>query len=78
MTAQAVIPQAPSGKVETKPTSSPKAPQQAVPEARPSVYWGDRFTIRFWLFCFALMTAMNLVDAVHRFVLYVLGTPLSP
>lgn len=78
MTAQAVIPQAPPGKVETKPAASPQAPQKAVPQARPSVYWGDRFTIRFFLFCFGLMAAMNLVEAVHRFVLYVLGGSPSP
>jgi hypothetical protein len=75
MTTHALIPQAPSGKVETKPAPSTTAPQKPIQDARARAYWGDRFTIKFWLFCFAVMAGMNLVEAVHRIFLYLFGTP---
>jgi hypothetical protein len=78
MTAHTVIPPSPSSKVETKPASAPVAPQKAAPLTPPRAYWGDRFTIKFWLFCFAAMAAMTLVEAVHRFLLYLFGNPSSP
>jgi hypothetical protein len=46
--------------------------------ATSQVYWGDRLTLKFWLFCFALMAAMHLVEALHRLVLFLLGNPRSP
>ncbi|HTU92721.1 MAG TPA: hypothetical protein VMF69_21755 [Gemmataceae bacterium] len=78
MTAQAAIPQASPGKVQPKPASSPVPWQKAVLESRPSVYWGDRFTIRFWLVCFGLMAAMNLFEAVHQFARYLFGSSPPP
>ena len=44
----------------------------------PQVYWGDRLTLNFWLFCFGLMFAMELVDAIHRLILVVMGRSLAP
>jgi hypothetical protein len=76
MTTHAVLPQGTVGKVPSKPVSPPMPSPKAAPEARPSVYWGDRLTIWFWIFCFLLMMAMNLFEAVHRFVLYLVG--ISP
>ncbi|HTU23307.1 MAG TPA: hypothetical protein VMG10_35055 [Gemmataceae bacterium] len=56
----------------------PIAAQKPAPASRPSVYWGDRFTFRFWLVCFGLMAAMNLFEAVHRCVVYLFGSSPSP
>jgi hypothetical protein len=79
MTPQAVIAQTPTAKkVESNAVSSAAAPQKAVQHPRARAYWGDRFTIRFWLFCFAVMAGMNLIEAVHRMILFLLGTPSSP
>lgn len=78
MTAHTLIPPAPSGDVETKPESSPAALQKTAQVSPARAYWGDRLTIKFWLFCFALMAAMNLVEAAHRFMLYLFGSPSSP
>jgi hypothetical protein len=46
--------------------------------AGPSVYWGDRLTLKFWLFCFGLMMAMNLVEALHRLVLFLVDLSPAP
>jgi hypothetical protein len=42
------------------------------------VYWGDRLTLWFWICCFVLMLAINVVDAVQRFVLFVMNRPPAP
>ena len=78
MTAHAVIPQAPAGKVEAKSGPSPAASQKPTSDSRPSVYWGDRFTLRFWLLCFGFMAAITLFEAAHRFVHYLFGSSPSP
>lgn len=52
-----------------------------IKEARvssPHVYWSDRMALVFWLFCFALLLAMNLVEAVHRFILFLMARSPSP
>ena len=59
----------PSTRVQAKSLAPPKNDQPA----EPPVYWGDRLTLKFWLFCFGLMVAMNLVEALHRFVLFLMG-----
>jgi hypothetical protein len=46
--------------------------------AGPSVYWGDRLTLLFWFFCFGLMLAMNLIEALHRLVFFLLGRSPTP
>jgi hypothetical protein len=68
------IAQLSTGNVETKPARS-AAPHKPLQDSRARAYWGDRFTIKFWLFCFAVMAGMNLVEAFHRIMLYLLGTP---
>jgi hypothetical protein len=75
MTANAVIPQAPSGKVDAIPATPAAAPQKPIQYARARAYWGDRLTIRFWLFCFAVMAGMNLIEAVHRMLLFFFQAP---
>ena len=73
-----VIPQALPSKVETNQGPSFIAAKKTEPDLRPSVYWGDRFTIRFWIGCFSLMAAMNLFEAVNRLVLYLFGSSSPP
>ncbi len=75
MTVHAVLPQATSGTVATKLVPSVAAPQKPMREPRARAYWGDRLTIRFWLFCFAVMAGMNLIEAVHRMLLFFSRTP---
>jgi hypothetical protein len=58
---------------EARPQSRPAAPPKGAEAIGPQVYWGDRLTIKCWLFCFGLMVAMNLVEALHRLVLFLIG-----
>lgn len=74
MTAQTKLPPIPPVSPETKPSASPK---EAKVSGSP-VYWGDRLALKIWLFCFALMLAMNLVEAIHRFVLFLMGRSSAP
>ena len=74
MTAKAVFSPASAAKREFKAESSSIAVRKPVEQDKSRAYWGDRFTILFWLCCFALMAAMNLVEAVHRFVVYLFGS----
>jgi hypothetical protein len=62
-------PASPSTRVQAK---SP-APAKNDRPAEPPVYWGDRLTLKFWLFCFGLMAAMTLFESLHRFVLFLMG-----
>lgn len=79
MTAQTTLsqkaPEKPGPKQSVLPTS---APPKAAPDTRTRAYWGDRWTLVFWLFCFALMAAMNLFEAVHRLFLYLFGSSPAP
>jgi hypothetical protein len=62
--------------IEARPPSKPTAPSAPPKEeqlAEPRAYWGDRLTIKFWLFCFALMFGITLVEALRSFVLFLLG-----
>lgn len=63
---------------ETQPTSRPLVPPKNAEVTGPKAYWGDRLTLNFWLFCFALMLAMELVGAIHRLFLFVMGRSLAP
>lgn len=74
MTAQSVLSPASAVKRESKSEASSLTIRKPVEQAKPRAYWGDRFTIRFWLFCFALMAAINLVEAGYRFVVYLFGS----
>ncbi len=58
-------------KVEPEPLSPASTKEAQV--ASPRAYWGDRLTLFFWLFCFGLMFAMHLVEALHRLVLFLMG-----
>ena len=75
---------------QTKLPRTPPEIPEAPPQARPSVlpkpakavgpkaYWGDRLTLKFWLFCFGLMVAINLVEALYRFVLFLMVRSPAP
>jgi len=79
MTAQTKFPQmSPVVTLEARPESRSPASTKETKVASPSVYWGDRLTLKFWLFCFGLMLAMNLVEALHRFVLFLMGHFSAP
>jgi len=41
-------------------TTAPKSDQTS--EVQP--YWGDRFALVFWVWCFALMALMHVVDII--------------
>ncbi|HEY7423519.1 MAG TPA: hypothetical protein VH682_04685 [Gemmataceae bacterium] len=68
----------PSVSPETRPVSHPIIPPKNAGTTGPRAYWGDRLTLNFWLFCFGLMLAMELVGAIHRLILFVMSRPLSP
>jgi hypothetical protein len=74
MTAQTVLSPVSAVKRESKAEASSLAIRKSVEQAKPRAYWGDRWTICFWLFCFALMAAINLVEAVYRFVVSLFGS----
>ena len=78
MTAQTKLPQMPPVPPEARPESPSPASTKETKVAGPSVYWGDRLTLKFWLFCFGLMLAMNLLDALHRLVLFLMGRSPAP
>jgi hypothetical protein len=73
MTAQTKLPEMSPVTPEARPKSRPPASMKEATVAGPTVYWGDRLTLKFWLFCFGLMLAMNLVEALHRLVLFLMG-----
>lgn len=62
-------PVAPEARSEPRSSASPTEAKVA----GPTIYWGDRLSLKFWLFCFGLMLTMHLVEALHRFVLFLLG-----
>lgn len=78
MTAQIELPQKPLMSAEAGSKSRPPASTKEVKVAGPTVYWGDRLTLIFWLFCFGLMFAMNLIEALHRLVLFLIGRSSAP
>jgi hypothetical protein len=73
MTAQTNLPQMPPLVLEVRPESRPSTSTKEAKVAGPAVYCGDRLTLKFWLFCFGLMLAMNLIEALHRLVLFLMG-----
>lgn len=78
MATQTELPQKPPVSPEAEPKSRPPASTKEATVAGPTVYWGDRLTLKFWLFCFGLMFAMNLVEALHRLVLFLMGRSPAP
>lgn len=78
MTAQTKLPQMPPVTPEARPEPRSPASTKETKVAGPSVYWGDRLALKFWLFCFGLMLAMNLVEALHRLVLFLMGRSPVP
>lgn len=78
MNAQTKLPPMPSANDETRTESRPPASPKATKVDGPIVYWGDRLTLKFWLFCFGLMLAMNLIEAIHRLVLFLMGRSPAP
>jgi hypothetical protein len=78
MTAQTKLPQMLPVTPEARPESQSPASTKDAKVAGPSVYWGDRLTLKFWLFCFGLMLAMHLVEALHRLVLFLMGRSPAP
>lgn len=63
---------------EVQPVSRPSATTKEAKVAGLTAYWGDRLTLKFWLFCFGLMLTMHLVEALHRFVLLLMGRFPAP
>jgi hypothetical protein len=66
----------PKPPVRKEPEPSAAAPAElstTAPVSRPRAYWGDRWTLVFWLCCFAIMAGMNVVEAVRNFILYLVG-----
>lgn len=78
MTAQTKLPSLPPVSPHVQPESLLSAPTKPAEVSGPAVYWGDRLTLIFWLFCFGLMLAMNLVEAIHRLVLFLIGHSSAP
>jgi len=78
MTAQTKLPQMPLVTPEVRPESRSSAPTKGAKVAGPTVYWGDRLTLKFWLFCFGLLLAIHLVEALHRLVLFLMGHSPAP
>lgn len=72
-----------STELASTPGVYPKAQPESPPiisanETGPAVYWGDRLSLIFWLFCFGLMFAMHLFEALHQLVLLLLGRSPTP
>lgn len=66
-------------KTEAKSSAAtPPPPPHIAPVVPAQAYWGDRWTLLFWLFCFALMAGMNLFEAIHRFVRYLVENSPCP
>ncbi len=78
MTVQTKIPPMPPVSPEAPPESRPSSATKEAQLAGPSAYRGDRLTLKFWLFCFGLLLAMNLVEALHRLVLFLMGRSPAP
>jgi hypothetical protein len=78
MTVQTKHPQMPSVKPEARSEPLPPVPPKQAESAGPRVYWGDRLTLKFWFYCFGLMLAMHLVEALHRLVLFLMGRSAAP
>jgi hypothetical protein len=78
MTAQTKLPQMPPAIPEARPEARPPASTKEAKVAGPSVYWGDRLTLKFWFCCFGLMLAIHLFEALHRLVLFLMGRSLVP
>jgi hypothetical protein len=78
MTALAKHPRMPPISPETCSEPRPLNPPKKAEPAGPKVYWGDRLALKFWLFCFGLMFAINLIEALHRLVLFLMGRSLAP
>lgn len=78
MTAHTKLPPTPSPTPEARSESRSSASTTEPRVAGAAVYWGDRLTLKFWLFCFGLMLTMHLVETLHRFVLFLLGRSSAP
>lgn len=78
MTAQTKLPQMSPLSPEARPKSRPLALTNEATVAGPTVHWDDGLTLRFWLFCFGLMLSINLVEALHRLALFLVGSSPGP
>jgi hypothetical protein len=79
MTARSTLAPKPPVKTEPEPsTAAPVEPRITTPVSRVRAYWGDRWTLVFWLCCFAIMAGMNLIEAVRNLILYLTGGSSSP
>jgi hypothetical protein len=78
MTAKTELPAPPPVSPETRPASRSRTAGKNAEEAGPRAYWGDRLTLKFWLFCFAVMLAMNVLDALQRFIRFLLNGAPAP
>jgi len=78
MTAQTKHPQMLPVSPEARPEPRSPAAVKETKEAGPRVYWGDRLTVRFWLYCLGLLFAMELLGALHRLVLFLMGQSPAP
>ena len=78
MSPQTKTPQKPImiSEARLKPQPPPATNEALVSSPRP--YWGDRMTLLFWLFCFGLMLAMNVIEAIHRFVVFLMAANPTP
>lgn len=78
MTAQTKLSEMSPKTPDARPESRSPALTREAKVAGPSVHWGDRLTLKFWFFCFGLMLAMNLFEALHRLVLFLMGRFPTP
>jgi hypothetical protein len=67
----------PVAAVEPRTVSRPETPTRE-PKRGKRAYWGDRFTILFWIACFGLMAAMNLSEVIYRFFFWLFGSSPTP
>jgi hypothetical protein len=78
MTAKTELPVLPPVTPEIRLVSRSHTAPKNVEATGPQVYWGDRFTLKFWFFCFGVMLAMNVLDALQRFILFLLNGSRAP
>jgi hypothetical protein len=79
MSALTTLDPKPPVRTEPEPSAAaPVEPSAIVAASQTRAYWGDRWTLIFWLCCFAIMAGMNLVEAVRNFVVYLIGSSPAP
>jgi hypothetical protein len=78
MTAQTKLPPVPPVNPEVRPEPRSISPKKETKVACRGVYWGDRLTLIFWLLCFGLMLAINLIEFFQWLVLFLVGRSPAP